>query len=409
MSTEAHTAVARTVSSPERSGPLTVVLWVLAAIGGVTFLIGVGGEDSQRAWQAYLVNWLFWAGLALSGLTFSAILQATNAQWAGSLRQLAESLAAFLPISFFLFIVLFIGSEQLFSWIQDPVSAKEAWLNKPFLILRNLFALIALYSCGFVLLRASLRARGIVAAQGTGGLPGVFTLLFSGTQSTDREDATKRLTIVSPIFILLYAIVFSLFAFDLVMSLEPHWISTLFGAYFCIGNLYAGLSLLAVLAVLTRSSLPPAAYSPGHAHDLGKLIFGFCILWTYMFWCHYLPIWYGNLPEETGFLVVRLLDEPWTGVSFIVLVCNFLLPFPVLLLQWVKRAPAMLAGISAIILIGMWLERYILVVPSIWHEHTLPLGWIELGILLGFFALFVLAFRSFVKTFPLAPPTSPLS
>ena len=406
MSTEAQTAVAPNTSSDTsstgRSSPLTLGLWVLAGIGGAIFLIGVAGEDSQRAWQAYLVNWLFWSGLALSGLTFSAILQAAKAEWAGPLRQLAEALAAFLPISFFLFIFLFIGSEQLFSWIPDPVPAKAAWLNKPFLILRNFFGLVILYGCGFALLRASLQASGNLAAKDAGGLSGVFTLLVSKEQAADTERAKRQLRILSPIFILLYAVVFSLFAFDLVMSLEPHWISTLFGAYFCIGNMYAGLSLLAVLAVLTRSTTSPALYSPRHAHDLGKLIFGFCVLWTYMFWCHYLPIWYGNLPEETGFLVVRLLDEPWTGVSFIVLVCNFLLPFSILLLQWVKRAPAVLAFVSTVILIGMWLERYILVVPSIWHEHSLPLGWIEVGMLLGFFALFALAFRSFVKVFPLS-------
>lgn len=419
MSAEAQPVVSRSVPPAERAGPFTLGLWVLAGVGMLTFLIGVAGENSQRAWQAYLVNWLFWSGLALSGLTFSAILQVTKAQWAGPVRQLAEALAAFLPFSFFLFIVLFLGSEQLFSWILDPVPAKQAWLNKPFLILRNLFGLVVLYGCGFALLRASLRASGSLAARyAAGALPGVFALFVSQEKAADTEGGKRQLTVLSPIFILLYAIVFSLFAFDLVMSLEPYWLSTLFGAYFCIGNMYAGLSLLAILAALMRSSISSsssssssnssnsALFSPERAHDLGKLLFGFCVLWTYLFWCQYLPIWYGNLPEETGFLVVRLFDEPWTQVSFIVLLFNFLLPFPILLLQWVKRDPAALACISTIILVGMWLERYILVVPSIWHEHWLPLGWIELGVLVGFFALFTLAFRAYVETFPIRLPSS---
>ena len=405
MSTEAHTAVSRSAPPAERSGPFSRGLWVLAGVGILTFLIGVAGEHPQRAWQAYLVNWLFWSGLALSGLTFSAILQVTKAEWAGPLRQLAEALAAFLPISFFLVLVLFLGSEQLYPWILDPVPAKQAWLNEPFLILRNLFGLVVLYGCGFALLRASLQASGSLAARyAAGARPGVFVLFVSQERAADTAGGKRQLTLLSPVFIVLYAIVFSLFAFDLVMSLEPHWISTLFGAYFCIGNMYAGLSLLALLAVLMRSST--ALFPPERAHDLGKLIFGFCVLWTYLFWCQYLPIWYGNLPEETGFLVVRLFDAPWTQISALVLLFNFLLPFPILLLQWVKRVPAVLACISTIILVGMWLERYILVVPSIWHEGWLPLGWIELGVLVGFFALFTLAFRAWVETFPLRLPSS---
>ncbi len=410
MSTETATAAASPL--PARcSGCLTFGLWGLVGLGVVTFLIGIAGEHAQRAWQAYLVNWLFWSGLALSGLTFTALLQITKAEWAGQLRQLAEALGAFLPVSFFLLILLFVGSEQLFPWILEPVPAKQVWLNKPFLIIRNLLGVSVLYGCGLALLHAALRAHGSLATQQTSGwLYSVIAAFSSQEKAKDTEAGTRTLTVLSPIFIFLYAILFSLIAFDLVMSLEPHWLSTLFGLYFCIGNLYAGLGALAVIAVIARSSFGlPALFPPERAHDLGKLIFGFCILWTYLFWCQYLTIWYGNLPEETGFLLVRLHKEPWTDISFVVLLLTFLTPFPLLLLQWVKRTPAVLAVVSLIIVVGMWLERYILVVPSIWHEHSLPLGWIELGVLVGFFALFTLAFLTFMRAFPLAtPPTAEL-
>ena len=386
MSAQTPIAAPRSASPDTRSGLFTLGLWVLAGLGLTTFLIGVAGENAQRAWQAYLVNWLFWSGLALSGLTFSAILRVTKADWAGPLQPLAEAPAAFLPISFFLLLCLFPGSEHLFSWIENPIPAKQAWLNQPFLVLRSLCGVVLLYGCGFAMLRASLRA----------SRPRPRVLVPSISQRNSPHIAGRQLATLSAVFILLYALVFSLLAFDLVMSLEPHWISTLFGAYFCIGNLYAGLGLLAILAALTRAS------TAERSHDLGKLIFGFCVLWTYLFWCQYLPIWYGNLPEETGFLIVRLFDEPWAAVSFVVLLLNFLLPFPILLLQGVKRAPTALACISALILVGMWLERYVLVVPSIWQEHWLPLGWIELGVLLGFFALFTLALRAWMRIVPLS-------
>ena len=395
MSAEPPLGVPRSAFPKTRPAPFSLGLWALVGLGLTTFLIGVAGEHAQRAWQAYLVNWLFWSGLALSGLTFSAILWVTKAEWAGPLQPLAEALAAFLPISFFLLLVLFLGSEHLFSWIHDPVPAKQAWLNTPFLMLRALLGCLLLYGCGFALLRASLRARGTP--------PRVLALFVARKNMANGARRQWRLATLASVFILLYALVFSLLAFDLVMSLEPHWISTLFGAYFCIGNLYAGLSLLAILAVLMRA---PVLFSVERRHDLGKLIFGFCVLWTYLFWCQYLPIWYGNLPEETGFLAVRLFDEPWSAVSCVVLLLNFLLPFPILLLQSVKRAPATLACVSALILVGMWLERYILVVPSIWQEDWLPFGWVELGVLLGFFALFTLAFRAWVRIFPIRLPAA---
>lgn len=362
-----------------RPGRATAGLWLLAALGTGIFFTGVNGSDAQRAWLAYLVNWLFWSGLALSGLAFTAMLRLTKAEWAGPLRGTAEALAGFLPVSLLLFGPLFLGREHLFSWIAHPIPGKAAWLNFPFLIARDVVGLVVLYGGGFYLLRASRRDREPASSRSEAGNP--------------RDPSAARLTTLSVLFLVLYAVVGSLLAFDLVMSLDPHWISTLFGAYVCIGNLYAGLGLLAVLGWLLPTPAGSEVKGRSVSHDLGKLLFGFCILWTYLFWCHYLPIWYANLPEETGFLIVRLHTAPWQGVSWAVLLLNFLLPFPLLLLQWTKRTPRALAAVGASVVAGMWLERYVLVVPSVWHEAGLPLGWPELGVLGGFAALFAISFR----------------
>jgi hypothetical protein len=164
--------------------------------------------------------------------------------------------------------------------------------------------------------------------------------------------------------------------------------------------LYIGLAVLAIVAAVTRHHLGlQTILTPDQFHDLGKLIFGFCILWTYLFWSQYLPIWYGNIPEETGFVLLRTREQPWMTVSWTVLTLNFLIPFPVLLSQRVKRIPAALAVVCMLIVVGMWLERYILVVPSLWQEMTLPLGLIELCILAGFFAGYTLVFLAFVREF----------
>ena len=173
------------------------------------------------------------------------------------------------------------GSEQIFPWILEPVPAKQVWLNKPFLIIRDLLGVSVLYGCGLALLHASLRAHGSLATQhASGWLHGLITALSSQEKAKDKEAGTRMLTVLSPIFIFLYAILFSLIAFDLVMSLDPHWLSTLFGAYFCIGNLYTGLGALAVIAVIARFIFRSCQHSSRlkRAHDLGKTDFlDFCI------------------------------------------------------------------------------------------------------------------------------------
>ena len=399
-----------TATQQQRSGSyipslptqLATPLWACVGVGVLAFVLGLW-LSPQRAWQAYLVNWLFWSGISLSGVTFAAILQVVNAEWAGPLRRLAEGMAAFLPVSFVLFFLLIFGSAYLFSWLEEPIPAKQAWLNMGFLFFRDFCAIAILYVLSFVFLYHSLRpSADRLPVHTSQWITELIEKLRQDWRGLEAEQAhsQRALTRLSPIFLLLYAALFSLLAFDLVMSLEPHWISTLFGAFFCIGNIYAGLAVIMIGAVAAHETLgiqvlPTTAQS----HDLGKLILGFCILWTYMFWCHYLPIWYGNLPEETGFLMVRLAEQPWAAVSSVVLVLNFLIPFPVLLSQRFKQIPKALAGLGILIVLGMWLERYVLVVPSVWHDASLPLGILELCMLAGFFGGYALAFLTFVQVF----------
>jgi hypothetical protein len=198
--------------------------------------------------------------------------------------------------------------------------------------------------------------------------------------------------------------VLSLQAFDFVMSLEPHWFSTLLGGYFFIGNLYVGLAFLAVIAVWSRSRPHVREWvGPTHFHDVGKLLFGFCILWAYLAWSQYLVIWYGDLPEETSFVSRRLVDQPWAPVSWVVAFTVFVLPFAVLLSRVAKQRPRALVTISAIVPGGMWLERFVLVAPSLWHGASVPLGALEIVVTAGFAAAFALCYSWFLGAVPVIP------
>lgn len=386
---------------------LTGGLGLLAAVGAAMFLLGVLGERPLRAWQMYLVNFLFWSGISQAGLVFACIQEMTGARWGRPLRRIAEGSATFLPLSFLLFLVLFFGREVLFPWTRHPVPGKAAWLNAPFLFARDGLALLLLGGLGVAFLYFTLRPEVDIAGErGPRWAKPLYRLLQWGWRDREAEvDRSRRvLGILAPILAIGYCLVLTLIAFDLVMSLDPHWYSTLFGAYFFVGNLYAGLACLAILAATARRLLGlEALITPPQFHDLGKLLFAFCMITGDFFWSQFLVIWYGNLPEETSFVLVRAHEAPWAPLSWAVLLVSFLGAFAVLLSRRIKEWPAGLCGVAIVILAGMWLERFLLVVPSVWLDGSLPLGLPEALITAGFAALFLLSLLAFGRAFPLLP------
>src|SRR5262249_5945794 len=156
---------------------------------------------------------------------------------------------------------------------------------------------------------------------------------------------------------LLYGYIYSVFAWDFVMSLHAPWTSTLFGGYYFIGNLYLSLAIVTVLTVYAtglygiRASLDRRIF-----HNLGKLLFSFSLLWTYLFWSQYLVIWYGNLPRETGYVLQRVAQSPWSTLAVVVLIMNFVTPFLILMSRSAKENPKVLATIAMVVIVGMWLE-----------------------------------------------------
>jgi len=387
------------------------LLWGLLLIGVVTFLVEARGPNRLRAWQTFLVNFLFFSGMAQGGLVFAAAYDLTRARWGEAVRRLAQGMAAFLPVSLLLFLCLFPGSPILFPWVLNPIPEKQTWLNLPFLFSRDLLGLLALYSFGLTYLFCSLRPEiGAAVDQQRGHVPrlwALFTREWRGIEA-ERERNHRLLAILSPLFIIFYALVFSLLGFDLVMSLDRHFVSSLFGAYFFMSSFYVGLAGIALFAVFLRRPLGlEGSIGRSQFHDLGKLLFGFCLVAGDFFWSQYAVIWYGNLPEETEYVIVRTKEMPWAPLALVVLIVSFLGPFLLLLSRRIKEHPITLAAVASLIVVGMWLERFLLVVPSLWHKPGLPLGWIELFITSGFLAAFVLTYLAFVTRLPI--PASALS
>ena len=407
------------MAAPEPAAPPTTallapgtrgVLLGLAALGSLAFLYGIVFGDAGRSWQALLVNFLFFGGLAQAGVIFSCILQVTSARWGRPLKRVAEATAAFLPVAFVLLLVLLAGTTAWAPWVHEPVEAKTPWLNVPFFVGRELLAFLVLSGLSLRYVYRSLRPDvGMLHESGKRPATGISALLIRDWRGLDSERATgqRRQARWAVAVLIAYGWVFTLIAFDFVMALDPHWFSTLLGGYYFIGNLLIGLSFVVGVTAAGRRRLGIAGYVGRHQlHDLGKLLFGFCILWAYLFWSQYLVIWYGDLAEETEFVYHRM-HGAWEPAAWAVFVMAFAGPFVVLLSRAVKTWVPGLTTVAAVVFAGMWLERFVLVVPSLWHGEGVPLGLPELLVTAGVASLFVLSYAAFLDLFPVLPVSDP--
>lgn len=388
------------VSSPSSRRGLIIVFSAMIVVGAATFVTGIFGTEPERAWQTYLVNFVFWTGLSFGTVLFSAILTITNARWGRPLKRLAEAIGAFLPVSLVMFLVIFWGREEIFHWIHEPIPKKAAWLNIPFLFARDGIGLLVLTAVSLTIIYYSVkRDTDAITARARGD-----------QEDADNSDKCEKvLKILSPLYGVLYALILTLIAFDLIMSLSPHWYSSLFGAAYFIGSLYSGLAALMILAALALIKLDLGQYiHPRQFHDLGKLTLGFCLMTGDFFFTQFLVIWYGNLPEETKFVILRTKSVTWEPFAWAVLIVSFAVPFIVLLNRKVKMKPPAMIALSIIILAGMWMERYLLVVPSLWKGENIPFGVPEILITAGFFGTIALCVLFFLLKFPILPVADPL-
>jgi Ni/Fe-hydrogenase subunit HybB-like protein len=379
---------------------------LLAAIGLVLFVVLLAGDDPGRAWRTFHINFLFFTGLSIGAIIFVATQKIAKGHWSGPIVRFAEAGAAFLPVSLLLFLVLFLGRHHLFPWIEHPTPARGNWLTVSWVFWRDLVALIALYAVAIAFVYHDMKPDlADLKEHVSGWRRKLFDKIVGDYDGTPEALAAveHRIHWLAPLLCIVYAYMFSLIGFDLVMSLAPYWLSNLFGAFFFMGAFLTGLTMLALMMVYWRKRLGLEEVIDVHDfHDLGKLIFGFSIFWTYLMFSQFLVIWYGNLPEETSFTFYRVWGE-WRPIAITVLLMVFLIPFWGLI--WVKSkiTPFTFTSFAAISFVGIWLERYLLVQPSL-TERGPAFGLPEFGITLMFLGLFLLAYGLFARTFPMLSP-----
>ncbi len=363
---------------------------VMAALGlGGSLAMGLLSHDGRhQLWHSWLTASLFVLSIALGALFFVLVQHATQAGWSVTVRRLAENVMGTLPYLALLWVPLLFGMHDLFHWTHADAVAKDhllqhkaPYLNTPFFLIRTLICF------------------------------GVWSLLalWFGRQSrlqdeTGDREITRRMRRRSAPALLLYALTVTFFAFDWVMSLNPHWYSTIFGLYVFAGAVMAFLAVLSLI-ILSQRELLARVVSSEHQHDIAKLLFGFVAFWAYMAFSQYLLIWYANLPEETGFYAQRL-NGAWGEMSLALAVLHFVVPFFFLLPRTIKRHPKALAAAAIWLLVLHFFDLYWLVMPNLHVEGIAP-SLLDLTTLIGSLGVFVAAFGRLLPRQALVPLRDP--
>jgi len=350
----------------------------LAAIGVVTFVVGLVVAP-ERAWSSFLLISVGLLGMGLGAALFIAFQYVCGAHWAVALRRVPEAMCGVLPWAALGVLACLVLGRSVYPWTGEHLEGmKGIMLNYSFVLIRA----IVFLAIWLAMVAAIVRRSRLQDETGDAALSASNTRLSAG-------------------FLVVFALTFWLACFDWVMSLEPEWYSTMYGVYHFSGLFLGALAAMTLLVIWLQQAGPLRdVLTQEHLHDLGKMIFGFSTFWMYIWFSEYMLIWYANFPEETAHFVRRHAGG-W-GPLFVANMCiTWLIPFFVLLPRPVKRSPSMLVKVCCLILVGRWLDLYLLIYPSAVGYESVSFGIWELGMAVGAPGLFMLIF---VRRFQAAAP-----
>jgi len=357
----------------------------MIGVGLATAVIGLFFE-AERVWLNLLLGSYALVTLGLFGIFLVAIQYATSASWGVVIRRIAEAMSSAVPVGAIGIILILLIHPSTYPWHSavELTGFKGMWLDLPFLMTRAGFYILIWLVFTYAIIKNSRQ------------------------QDSDGDEKHYHNNVkLSAIFIILFSITFWLASFDWVMSLEPFWYSTIFGVYNFAGLFAGGLAALIVLIVwLQRQGILEKEITADHLHDLGKLLMGFTVFWWYTWFCQYMLIWYANIPEETVYFIPRL-EGTW-GVLFLVnMLLNWGVPFLLLLPRKAKRNPVTMVRISLVVLLGRWLDLYLMILPARESSHVSWYILLDAGIIVGVAGLFIFTVLRSFKKVPALPVNDP--
>ncbi len=355
---------------------------VLSAIGYLT--------NAEQFFSSYLIGYLLVLGLTLGSLGFMMIHQLSGGAWGVVARQSFGAASRVLPYVTILFLPIALGMPHLYEWTHADVVAKDeilqgkhAYLNVPFFLIRA-----AVYFAIW------------------NGLAFVLNAWSRQQDETGDPALPLRMQRVSAGGLLLYVLTMSFAAFDWVMSRDPHWFSTIYGALIVVGQGLVALAFqIIVLTYLSRRKPMSEALSPIYLGDLAGLMFAFTVLWAYMSFSQYILIWSGNLPEEIQWYLDRL-QPGWVPMAIVLIVFHFGAPFLLLLIRGIKRVPSRVRKVAGLIILARVIDLFWLISPET-HRNGLVISWMDVVVPLALFTLWSGLFVQQLRQRPVLPLNDP--
>jgi hypothetical protein len=365
---------------------------IIGVVAGVACAVGAFLDPAQF-FRSYLTGYLLWMGISLGCLAILMLQHLSGGAWGFVIRRLLEAATRVFPLLALLFVPLLFGLHQLYPWADaarvaaDPLLQHKApYLNLTGFVARAVFYFAAWCGASYLLSRWSLEQ-----------------------DQVPRVALRERMQGFSAVGLLLYGLTTTFSAIDWVMSLDPHWYSTIYGMLFMAGGAVAGMALVIAMAALLAKHEPLSGIlAPGHFHDLGKLLLAFVMIWAYFAFSQFLIIWSGNLPEEITWYHVRLAGG-WRMVGLLLLVFHFLLPFLLLLSRDLKRQGRTLALVAAAVLVMRYVDLYWMVAPSFPEAADgLRLHWLDVAVPVAVGGLWMAEFLRQLKSRPLVALNDPI-
>ena len=353
----------------------------------------------NKPWAALYYALFFFTAIGLVAMFFYAVQHAAQAGWPIVLLRVMEGVSWFLPVGGFLIILILILSgahmNHLFHWmaegITDPnsqnydsiIAGKKGFLNVPFFIGRAI-----LFWAGWTGFFLWMRKLNIQMEENEG----------------NNFQLSKKLRNVSAGFIVFFAVTSSIMAWDWIMSLEPHWFSTLFGWYIFSMGLVSAVSAITLVTIYLKSKGYLEIVNDSHIHDLGKYMFAFSIFWTYLWFSQFMLYWYANIPEEVTYFIARF--QEYRGLYLTMLVLNFIAPVLILMNSEFKRHSFFIILTALCIIIGHSIETYCLVMPGTVGKNA-SVGFVEIGSWVGMLGLFIFVVFAALTKLPLVVKQNP--
>ena len=382
--------IAQDYKAPESVGHLQQRALIAGVIGVVLCVIGYV-KSPESLLHSYLLAFMFILGLSLGSLGLLMLQHLTGGMWGIVIRRPLESATRALPLVFILFAPIFFGFRYLYgAWLNAPTTGEgrlsdfqQHYLTASWFHIRAL-----IYFAVWLLLMWIFNS-------------------WSRKQDIDREDRAlrRRLKMLAGPGIILYVFAMSFAAIDWVMSLSPHWASTIYGFLYVAGQLISSMSLMiCIVVLLSRAPVFAGVLKPRYLHDLGKLLLAFVMLWAYFSFSQLLIIWSGNAPEEISFYRSRLYGE-WDYVSVIILIFHFFVPFFLLLSRDLKRNPSLLPKVALWLIFMRFVDIFWLTRPE-FTSSAIPSLW-DLAAALGLIGLWLFVFAWQLQKMPLLPLGEP--